>query len=64
MEEGKTKFGYGYSLEYVCSFTVALRLEMIGPLADVASGPTTTSQAARWTVRNCAVSFALVAPTS
>ena len=34
MEEGKTLFGLGYSLEYICSFTATLRREMIGPLAE------------------------------
>jgi hypothetical protein len=34
MEEGKIIFGFGYSLEYICSFTVPLRREMIGPLAE------------------------------
>jgi hypothetical protein len=34
MEEGKTMFGLGYSLEYICSFTVTLRRELIGPLAE------------------------------
>jgi hypothetical protein len=34
MEEGKTAFGLGYSLEYICSFTATLRREMIGPLAE------------------------------
>ena len=34
MEEGKTIFGLGYSLEYICSLTIALRREMIGPLAE------------------------------
>jgi hypothetical protein len=34
MGEGKTIFGYGYSLEYICSFTVTLRRELIGPLAE------------------------------
>jgi hypothetical protein len=33
-EQGRAKFGYGYSLEYVCSFTVTLRPEVIGPLAE------------------------------
>jgi hypothetical protein len=34
MEEGKTIFGYGYSLEYICSFTITLRPEVIGPLPE------------------------------
>jgi hypothetical protein len=34
MEEGKTIFGLGYSLEYICSFTATLRPEVIGPLAE------------------------------
>ena len=34
MEEGKTLFGLGYSLEYICSFTATLRREVIGPLAE------------------------------
>jgi len=34
MEEGKTMFGFGYSLEYICSFTLTLRPEVIGPLAE------------------------------
>jgi hypothetical protein len=34
MEEGKTIFGFGYGLEYISSFTVTLRRELIGPLAE------------------------------
>jgi hypothetical protein len=34
MEEGKTTFGLAYSLEYICSFTITLRPEVIGPLAE------------------------------
>jgi hypothetical protein len=33
-QEGKPAFGYAYSLEYICSFTITLRPEVIGPLAE------------------------------
>ena len=34
MEGRQAMFGYDYSLEYICSFTLTLRREMIGPLAE------------------------------